>query len=297
MTRRPLTSAALAALAAIPALPGAETAAPQPPDLEASLTKVFDQWSKAMREADAELWQQTTARYRRNGVRNFIVSQKKKWPDTLFDTLVAPPDLSGLQLARAMEKGNTAQLVYYGKVDFQIEADEVPDGLLFLMFVKEFDGWKFNTLRYVSLAGAGEVADQASVGLFDFLDAPQFQPPGRVPPVPKLCPPPEVVGYVEIVSIGYETTLKVADRSEHTVIDNVQQGLIIGGLKAGVNPVTVLVKPLPLADGVSEKEAERHFEYTVYRQTPDPDKPLHPIYESGPVESPRPHKFIVRGDG
>ena len=270
---------------------------PKPPDLKTTLSKVFADWSKAMSEGDAKLWQQTTAKYRQNGMRNVIVSQKKPWPDSLFDTLVAPPDISGLKLAKTMENGSTAQLVYYGKVDFKVEADDVPDGLLFLMFVKELDGWKFNTLRYMALTGAEDVADDAAVGLFDFLDAPEFRPPGRVPPIPKLCPFPEMVGYIEIVSIGYETTIKIADRSEHTVIDNVQNGLIIGGLKAGINPVFVSVKPLALEKGVSEKDVERHFQYTVFRQTPDPDKPLHPIYESGPVKAPKSHKVIVRGDG
>jgi hypothetical protein len=294
MTRLLLTFAASAVLAV---QVSADVTTPKPPDLETQLTRVFADWTKAMHEADTELWQKSTAQYRKNGMRNIVVSQKKPWPDSLFDTLVAPPDISGLKLAKVAEKGLTAQLIYYGKVDFQIESDEVPDGLLFLMFVKETDGWKFNTLRYMSLATAEEVADDASVGLFDFLDAPEFQPPGRVPPVPKLCPAPEIVGYVEIVSIGYETTMRIADRSEHTVIDNVQQGLIIGGLKAGINPVTVHVKPLPLARGVAEKDAGRHLEYTVYRQTDDPDKPLHAIYESGPIKAPKSHRLIVRGGG
>ena len=292
MTFRATLFAATLLASALPA--GAELQTP--PDLKTTLGKVFADWSKAMVEKDAKLWQQTTAKYRQNGMRNSIVSQKMPWPDALFDALVAPPDISGLELAKVMENGSTAQLVYYGKVDFKVDADEVPEGLLFLMFVKELDGWKFNTLRYMSLAGAEEVADQASVGIFDFLDAPEFRPPGRVPPVPKLCPIPEIVGYVEIVSIGYETTLKVADRSEHTVIDNVQKGLIIGGLKAGINPVSVYVKPLALEKGVSEEDVERHFQYTVYSQTPDPDEPLRAIYESGPMKAPKSHKFIVRGD-
>ncbi len=226
-----------AALLALITLPGAcaDTEA-----LETELKAVFAKWSKAMVDSDKTAWAATTARYRQIGTRNRIVSQMRRWPDSLFDSPVSPPDVSEMTLARTMVNGVTAQLVYFGKADFGIEEGaevEIPDGLLFLMFVKESSGWKFNTSRFMSLAGAEEVGDQATAGDFSFLDAPEFHPPGKVPPLPKICNYPEVVAFIEIVSIGYETQLDIDGHSAHTVIDNVQTGLIIGGLKRAINPI------------------------------------------------------------
>ncbi|MED5587068.1 MAG: hypothetical protein VYB61_11985 [Verrucomicrobiota bacterium] len=262
------------------------------------LKQVFGKWSQAMKEKDRTLWEQTTARYRQIGIRNMIVSQKKNWPGALFESPVSPPDVSDMQLARTMVKGVTAQLVYFGRPDFGVEEDtEVPDGLLFLMFIKEKGGWKFSTSRFMSLNGAGEIAAAAQKGDYTFLDTAQFAPPGRVPPLPRLCPRPEIVGYIEIVSIGYQTHANIADRSQHTVIDNVHKALIIGGLKAGINQVFVEAKPLPVQQlEPGQKPRKQHFEFSIYRQSSQPDQPLKRIYHSGENTEPGRFKVIVRGD-
>ncbi len=275
----------------------AAAAAEVAPSLEAELKEVYAGWSKAMVEQDRALWRKTTASYRQIGTRNIIVSQKKRWPDALFDTAVTPADVSGLKLAKVMAKGPTAQLVYYGKADFGVDEEvEIPDGLLFLMFVRERDGWRFNTSRFMSLADAGEVADRAAAGDFSFLEAPQFRPPGEVPPLPKPCPFPDVVGLIEIVSLGYEAKVDVDGRSQHVVIDNVQTGLIIGGLKAGINKISVEVRPLRAPPGEpGGGEVKRRFEFNIYRKPPRPAEPPKLIYESGPIAKPGKFSVIVRG--
>lgn len=290
------------ALAFSPTLLRAETKTPKAaPDakLTAELTAVYAQWSKAMVEQDAALWKANTAQYRKVGIRNMIVSEGKAWPAAMFDSPVSPPDVSGLKLASASAKGVTAQLVYFGKADFGVEDDvEIPDGLLVLMFIKETSGWKFATTRFMSMAGADEVLDQAHAGDFTFLDDPRFEPPGRGPAVPAICPLPEIVGYVEVVSHGYDTNLDVAGRSKHRVIDNTQRSLIIGGLKAGINPIIVESRPLPppretLTD---QKIPPPRLEVSVFRKTDNPDIPLKRIYHSGPKTKPGRFKIVVRGD-
>ena len=110
------------------------------------LKEVYEGWSTSMAENDFALWQKNTAMYRQIGTRNMIVSQKKKWPDSLFDGPVKPPNIGAMELTKVMVNGSTAQLVYYGKADFGVgEEVKIPDGLLFLMFIKEKDGWKFST--------------------------------------------------------------------------------------------------------------------------------------------------------
>ena len=51
-------------------------------ELEMEMFSIFQKWSKAMNEGDLDTWQQTTATFRKVGIRNMIVSQKKKWPES-----------------------------------------------------------------------------------------------------------------------------------------------------------------------------------------------------------------------
>ena len=224
-----------------------------------------------------------------------IVSQKNKWPEALFDGPVKPPNLSSMKMAKTMVNGRTAQLVYFGKADFGIGKDiKAPEGLLFLMFIKELNDWKFSTSRFMNLNNAEEISAAAQSGNFSFLDSPQFIPPGKVPPVPKLCPVPEMVGYLEIVSIGYETKVNVAERSKHMVINNVHKGLIIGGLKKGINPTFIETRAL---NKKKDKDPKTHFEINVYRESDQERKPLKLIYGTGPKKDPGNFRIIVRGDG
>ena len=260
-----------------------------------TLKAVFDDWTKAMTNKDLSLWQKSTAKFRQIGIRNMIVSQKNKWPEALFEGPVKPPNLSSMKMAKTMVNGRTAQLVYFGKADFGIGEDvKAPEGLLFLMFIKESNDWKFSTSRFMNLNNAEEISAAAQSGNFSFLDSPQFIPPGKVPPVPKLCPVPEMVGYLEIVSIGYETKVNVAERSKHMVINNVHKGLIIGGLKKGINPIFIETRALKKKKG---QDPKTHFEINVYREANQERKPLKLIYGTGPKKNPGNFRIIVRGDG
>jgi len=259
-----------------------------------TLKAVFDDWTKAMTNKDLSLWQKSTAKFRQIGIRNMIVSQKNKWPEALFEGPVKPPNLSSMKMAKTMVNGRTAQLVYFGKADFGIGEDvKAPEGLLFLMFIKESNDWKFSTSRFMNLNNAEEISAAAQSGNFSFLDSPQFIPPGKVPPVPKLCPVPEMVGYLEIVSIGYETKVNVAERSKHMVINNVHKGLIIGGLKKGINPIFIETRALKKKKG---QDPKTHFEINVYREANQERKPLKLIYGTGPKKNPGNFRIIVRGD-
>lgn len=262
-----------------------------------TLKGVFDDWTKAMTEKDLSLWQKSTAKFRQIGIRNMIVSQKNKWPEALFEGPVKPPNLSSMKMVKTMINGSTAQLVYFGKADFGISEDiKAPEGLLFLMFIKENNYWKFSTSRFMNLSNAEEISTSAQSGDFTFLDSPQFIPPGKVPPVPKLCPLPEMVGYLEIVSIGYETRVNVAERSKHMVINNVHKGLIIGGLKKGINPIFIETRALNKKKK-KDQDPKTHFEINVYRESDQEKKPLKLIYGTGPKKDPGNFRIIVRGDG
>lgn len=263
--------------------------------LEREMLSAFQKWSNAMNEGDLKKWQESTATFRKVGIRNMIVSQKNKWPESLFDTQVSPPKIDAMKKVKLMVNGPTAQLVYYGQPNFGVnEAVEVPDGLLFLMFVKENEKWKFGTSRFMNLNNTEEITAAAKSGDFSFLESPQFMPPSKAPTIPKICPIPELVGYIEIISIGYETTVKVEERSTHMVIDNVHKGLILGGLKKGVNQLFVDARELKKRpDNVKNGS---HLEINVYKKSNLKKEPLKLLYSTNKLKNGGKIKIIVRGD-
>ena len=248
-----------------------------------------------MNQGNLDVWQQTTATFRKVGIRNMIVSQKKKWPESLFETQVSPPKVDAMKKAKLMINGPTAQLVYFGKPNFgENEEVEVPEGLLFLMFVKEKEQWKFGTSRFMSLNNTEEITAAAQSGDFSFLDTPQFRPPSKAPTIPKISPIPELVGYIEIISIGYETSVKVEERSTHMVIDNVHKGLILGGLKNGVNQL--FVEAREIRGRPNKGKSKPHLEINVYKKSNLKKNPLKLLYSTGKMKNGGKKKIIVRGD-
>ena len=264
-------------------------------ELEKKMLSIFQKWSNAMNEGNLDVWQQTTATFRKVGIRNMIVSQKKKWPESLFETQVSPPKVDAMKKAKLMINGPTAQLVYFGKPNFgENEEVEVPEGLLFLMFVKEKEQWKFGTSRFMSLNNTEEITAAAQSGDFSFLDTPQFRPPSKAPTIPKISPIPELVGYIEIISIGYETRVKVEERSTHMVIDNVHKGLILGGLKNGVNQL--FVEAREIRGRPNKGKSKPHLEINVYKKSNLKKNPLKLLYSTGKMKNGGKKKIIVRGD-
>ncbi len=300
--RLPKLTHAIALTIALSTVATANPLKPPPPGFGAQLIEIYENWSKGMIGSDLQLWRENTATYRQIGTRNLIVSQKKRWPESLFNNPITPADISELRLAKVMENGPTAQLIYYGKADFGADKEiEIPNGLLFLMFVKEKSGWKFNTSRFMSLAGAGEAAAAAAAGDFAFLDTPEFQPPGEVPPLPKLCPIPQMVGIIEIVSVGYEATVRVGDHSKHVVINNTQTGLIIGGLKRGNNIINVETRPLSIPpDAAARRGRQAPLRIHHLPTIPPPQRAtkrhllLRPHQEIRQIQSHRPRRRVAR---
>jgi hypothetical protein len=103
--------------------------------LQADLERIYGRWRSSMITRNFDRWRETTASYRQVITRNAIVSRKELFPSSLFKVPLNPPDLSNLRPIKFEEKNQTAVAVYYGKVDFGLEVEEIPDNLLVLRFL------------------------------------------------------------------------------------------------------------------------------------------------------------------
>ena len=239
-------------------------------DLRITLEKAYLRWRDAMLRKDAKAWAASISLYRQTVIRNMVVSERQPFPAAVFASPVKPPLLAGLRLLEAQAVGETAHLVYYGKIDMGQEKELVRDNLMKLKFSRENGVWKYDGNRLSRMDKAPpEVVKALQEGARpDFLDSPEFTPPGKMPPTPPLCRMPEYKAGFKLQSFGYETTLSANGFNHEPVQDGLEQQILIGGLVRGHNEITLQIKPVPRPEG---EKAE--LQIRVYIVPDEPGKP------------------------
>jgi hypothetical protein len=247
--------------------------------LRRELDRAYSSWRDALVTRSFSGWQQATAASRQVITRNLIVSQQQPCPSALFALPMKPPETTTLRFVKVQAEGDTAHLVYFGKVDIGIaDPAEIPDNVLLLKFIKETTGWKFDTTRLINLAPVPEVrAALGNGGSSAFLNEPEFLPTGKIPSVPKACPVPDRIGVLQVASFGYQTQAQVNGFEVASVENNAEEHIIIGGLRDGENPLTLSVKTLPIPPG-----DERSLEVNAIVLTGKQERPTITVFSWKP---------------
>jgi hypothetical protein len=218
--------------------------------LQVVLERVYLRWRDAMLRKDAQAWAASITRYRQTVIRNLVVSERQTFPDAVFASEVQPPALAGLRLLEAQAVGDTAHLVYFGRIDMGQDKELIRENLLKLKFLRENGAWKYDSNRISRLDGAPEVLKDLQAGKRpDFLDTPEYTPPGSMPPPPPLCRIPDFKAGSKLQSFGYETTMSMNGIRYEPVQDALDQQILIGGLVTGHNEITLHIKPVPRPEG------------------------------------------------
>ncbi len=251
------------------------------------LERVYNDWRAALLAKSVEAWKRSTAAYRQVYTRNMIISQGRVYPDALFDLPLKPPSVMDLKLVEVEAMGETAHLLYFGRIDLGIEAAEIPENLMMLKFYKEPAGWKFDTTKYINLADNPEMRDQLRSGKPEFIKHPPFNPPGKAPVVPKLCGKPEYIGALRIHAVGYEVKANLNGFDYEPVADDAEQQLAVGGYNRGANKLILEVRQLPIPN---DPEATRHLEIQSVISTDDAERPTKRVFRYVPEQHPVPTK-------
>lgn len=218
--------------------------------LRGALESAYGRWREAIIRKDPVGWASSITRYRQTKIRNEIVSELRSFPEAVFSADLQPPPLTGLRLLEAEAAGVTAHLVYYGKVDMGQDRDLLKDNLLKLRFYQEAGVWKYDSNRIISLDSVPEVRTEIVAGRRpEFLDSPEYTPPGTMPPPPPLCRVPEFKAGYKLQSFGYETVLSAGGCDHAPVQDSLEQQVLIGGLVKGRNEIRLKIRPGKVPDG------------------------------------------------
>ena len=260
----------------------AETANKPSPQLQPTLESVYNTWRNAMTQKDFNAWKSTTATYRQMETRNRIVSQRLRYPDSLFSIPLQAPPLSKLVLLNIFAKGDTANAIYFGKVDFGLGTDQtVSDNLMVLKFIRETSQWKFNNLRIIKFGNDPALLQKIHTQDFSFLQDTAFQPTGIAPIIAKAVKPPAYLAELWIAANGFEVTVNINNGSHKSRLKNDDgRDLIIGGLVKGQNSISLSITPvetksaLPkrLEIGIYAADAANKPAKRVFHYVPDPSK-------------------------
>lgn len=216
--------------------------AQDPRQLEAT----YQRWAAAMQQGDADAWARETSLRRQRELRNEVISRGESFPEAIFAEDLRPPSLAGLKLVATRNSPVAWHLFYFGAVDFGLEMDDIPDGLLQLRFFQEREQWRFDSLAYFPLAAQPELAAALRAGQVDALRGPEFAPPERLPALPAEAPGPERLAQLYLRSPFHRVQLRINDL-DHTYEVSGATGAepVIGGLRRGRNTVTFGIEELP----------------------------------------------------
>ncbi len=237
--------------------------------LRANLDRAYNQWREAVLTQDPKAWAAAITQYRQVVTRNMVVSQRKSFPKAVFEVPLDPPDITGLRLLEAQAVGDTAHTLYFGKISMGGDAAQIPEAVLMLKFFNERGAWRFDSSKLLKLVDQPELVQQMkSGGKLEFLDYPEFTPPGKAPTVPPLCDVPEYVAGCTLQSYGHETKMRINGFDYPAMADHGEKIFVIGGLKSGANEVTLTVKPTDIPKG-----EPRTLQVDFFVLTGNPDKP------------------------
>jgi len=216
--------------------------------LVSHLFKVYDSWREAMVTKNPKAWKQNTSTARIINVRNRIWSERRAFPQSVFDIPIAPPDIRKLKALRVRVNGETAKAIFFGKVDFGV-GGQPTENVFVISYVREQDRWKYHGGEYVKLDLIPAVKKQIQAGDYQYFDQDDFQPEGKVPLIPKAVTHPVLaIAKVYVFCPGREVSLKVNDFSEHLFQNDKRAEIVLGGARLGKNTIDYSIKELPGGD-------------------------------------------------
>lgn len=267
----------------------APASAKSSPKLQALLENIYQTWRQAMNSKDFNTWISTTAISRQMATRNRIISQRLSYPGALFSIPVQAPPLAQLVLLDVLAKGDTANAIYYGKVDFGLTTDQnITDNFMVLKFIKELGQWKFDNLRIIKTGNDPDLQNKIRISDFSFLKTDVFQPSGIAPLVAKSVNPPAYLAELWIATNGFDVRVNVnqGNHKSHIINDD-GRDLIIGGLVKGQNTVSLSITPV-----ATQSTLPKRLEIAIYA-TPAADQPAKRIFHYAPDINKVPRTYSV----
>ncbi len=210
--------------------------------------RIYNTWRLSMIRGNKTAWENVTARSRQVKVRNLIVSQRGNFERDFFrDQIDNLPMLENFKFvgALAAAEGKTLALTYFGRLQLGDKGKPTPCAFV-LHLVMEGNSWKFDQSTFFTLQSLPKVAERLGKKDATVLkEQDGFHPYDKVPTVPMLCPPPQLIGNIFVDCPGREVKVKINGVSQHEFYSERRADVISGGLRRGTNTITYRFADVP----------------------------------------------------
>ncbi|MGC6458170.1 MAG: hypothetical protein ACON4R_07345 [Akkermansiaceae bacterium] len=212
------------------------------------LKSIYQSWQAAMVRKDAATWKRLTSMRRQVSVRNRLWSERRRFPDAIFEAQMKPPIINNLKAMSVRINGNTAKATYFGKVDFGV-GGAPSENLYVISYVKEGRAWKYDGGEFVKLDALPDVRKQLLSGDKTFLKSKDFLPDGVIKPAPiAIRGPAKYIAKAYVYCPGREVKLLINSVSSHLFQNTKRADVVIGGARDGLNEVQFSIKDIPGGD-------------------------------------------------
>lgn len=213
------------------------------------LKQVYNAWRNSMIAKNPNNWQRYTSQLRQTNVRNRLWSERRAFPQGVFNAPVSPPNIQTLKALRVRVNKNTAKSVYYGKVDFGV-GGQPTDNVFVVSYLKERTGWKYDGGEFVNLNLLPKVREEIAKGDYKFVDSKDFIPDGIVPKLPiAITGMAKYIAKVYVFCPGREVRVTGNNGISSHLFQNTQGAeVLIGGARDGQNTLQYTVKDIPGGD-------------------------------------------------
>jgi len=215
------------------------------PELTRQLETLYREWQRSLTARNIALWTRVTAESRQAITRNLIVSEKQPWPAALFKNPFPTPEINLLRPLFTRHNGPTAQLAYFGRIQFDNRPiAQTPESIALIHFLNEGSGWRFDSLQIIDLSQLPDVSKAMQQGNTEFLNDPSFLPNGQLPTIPKPANAPEFIAKIYANIPQHHLVAVINDTSQHQMIAGTSAEVVIGGIHTGENTIRFILESL-----------------------------------------------------
>lgn len=209
--------------------------------LQPTLENAWNAYLQASRSGNESELQKTMSSYSLGSLKNRLVSaQRSLTPDIIKSFAKYSPDISKMEFATVLEKGDNAGLVYVMDSGEKDANGNPTVTFSAIKFVKEA-GWKVEATMNCDKPMYRDDGRKTQFYLSDLRPACAMD--GTVKPAPVLVQKPYSCALLDVFSYGYQAQVTVNGIPQQPVTAS-WSGVLIGGLCKGKNKLTIAMTKL-----------------------------------------------------
>lgn len=208
-----------------------------------TLESAFELFLKACRSGEESALKQSLCVFRYVSIKNNLANMKRSLtPEIIQEMPTDYPEISNLTFLKVLSKGPTAALLYARESEERDASNKPRIEFIFLRFVREESVWKFDKGMLIEDV---KYQEDGSLTEFDETDLQrELAIDGKISRTPELISIAEIIGFLDVDSYGYKTTVTMNKAQRMMIEDGSKSSVIRGGVQSGNNSIEIVIEKI-----------------------------------------------------